>query len=525
MKGVPNIRKYHAVKWNEPVIYELSREGVRGQLVAEVEDGVKSSIGDVESRIPANMRRTTPPNLPEISEPEVMTHYLHLSQQTFGVDSGINVGVGTCTMKYNPKVNDQLARMPQVADIHPFQHEDTVQGVLEIMYTMTKWLGEITGMEEINLQPGGGSHAVYTNCCITRAYHKSRGELNQRFEAIVPTLSHPCNAAAPASAGFKVIAMEPDPETGCLDIEALKAVVSKHTAAMLLTDPYDTGVFDANIAEYAKIVHESGGLVLLDQANANSLIGVARAAEMGADMCHLNLHKTFSTPHGSMGPGAAPIGAREQFSEFMPVPIIEFDGNKYHLNYDRPRTIGKTRGFYGNTPNILKAYAWIMAMGGEGLREAAMVAVMNCNYMIKRLSDVRGLSLPFARGHFRMQEARFSWQKLKEDTGLSTDDLNRRIVDFGVQNYFPSHHPWIVPEPMTPEPTESVSKLDLDRFCDIIRRVSEEAYADPEMVRSAPHSGSISKIELTKVTYDMTQSAMTWRAFLKKKQRGLISRN
>lgn len=512
------MRRYHSAVWNEPIIYEMGQRGVRGHIVPEVEDEVRAAVGDIQSQIPENVRRKQPPNLPELSELDVMTHYLHLSQQTFGVDSGINVGVGTCTMKYNPKVNEQLARSPRAVDIHPYQDEETVQGMLEIMYKLSRWLEEITGMDEVSLHASGGSHAVYTNCCMMRTYFKSKGQLEQRTDTIVPVLSHPCNAAAAAQAGFKVIGLEPDAVTGCIDIEALKAAVSKHTAGMLLTDPYDTGVFDGRIEEYAKIVHEVGGLIILDQANANSILGVLRAGDIGADMCHLNLHKSFSTPHGSYGPAAGANGVKEPFRKFLPVPIVEFNGGRYCLNYDRPHSIGKTRAFHGNIPNVVRAYAWIISVGAEGLREVAEIAVLNNNYMIKKLSDVRGLSLPYAP-RYRLQEARFSWQKLKDETGLGTLDLNNRIGDFGVQNYFSSHHPWVVPEPFTPEPTESVSKTDLDRYCEIIHQLSHEAYTNPNIIKTAPHNGAIMKMDLTPVIYDIKKCAMTWRAYLKKQDK------
>jgi glycine dehydrogenase subunit 2 len=516
MRAERRMRRYHSVVWNEPVIYEMGQRGVRGHMVPEVEEEIRATVGEVQSRIPPNMRRRHAPNLPELSESEVMSHYLHLSQQTFGVDSGINVGVGTCTMKYNPKINDQLARSTKVSDIHPFQDEETVQGILEIMYTLSRWLQEVTGMDEVTLQASGGSHAVYTNCCMARAYFKLKGELEQRTEAIVPVLSHPCNAAAPAQAGFRVVGLEPDPVTGCIDIEALKAAVSRKTAVMLLTDPYDTGVFDDRIEDYSKIVHGAGGLILLDQANANGILGVLRAGDLGADMCHLNLHKTFSTPHGSMGPASGANGVKEEFRKYLPIPTVEFNGSKYYLNYNRPHSIGKTRGFLGNIPCVVRAYAWIMSMGAEGLREVADIAVLNNNYMIKRLLGVPGLSLPYA-SRYRMQEARFSWEKLKEETGLGSQDLNNRITDYGVQNYFTSHHPQVVNEPFTPEPTESVSKADLDRFCDIINQLSYEAYNSPDIIKTAPHNGAILKMDLTPALYDIKKCAMTWRAYLKKR--------
>jgi glycine dehydrogenase subunit 2 len=494
----------------------MGQTGQRGYIPPPAEDEIKAAVGDVGSRIPPKMRRKQAPALPELSEPETLTHYLHLSQENFGFDSGINVGVGTCTMKYSPKVNEELCRMPQFADIHPLQDESTVQGILEVMYTLSGWLEEITGMDQVSLHGGGGSHGVFTNVCMMRAYHKFNKELEQRTEVIVPLLSHPCNPSSAATAGFKVITLEPDEVTGCPDIEALKAAASKHTAAMMLTDPYDTGVFDSNIEEYVKIIHEAGGLVLLDQANANSILGVTRAGDMGADMCQVNLHKSFSSPHGGHGPGSGPVGVKEEFAKFLPVPIVEFDGKKYHLNYDRPHSIGKTRSFLGNIQCALRAYAWIMSLGAEGLREVAEIAVINNNYIIRKVSDVRGLSLPYAKGHHRMQETRFSWDQLKKDTGLGTADLNRRIVDFGVCSYMESHHPLVVPEPMTLEPTEAVSKADLDRFCQMIHQLSDEAYKTPELIKTAPHNGAIPRIDPTPME-DIKKTALTWNAFLKRR--------
>jgi glycine dehydrogenase subunit 2 len=512
------MRRYHSAVWDEPIIFEMGQRGQRGHLVPEVEDQIKAATGTATSLLPASMRRKQPPKLPELSESEVLTHYMHLSQMNFGYDSGIVAGVGTCTMKYSPKVNEQICRVPKFADLHPLQDEDTVQGVLEIMYRVCMWLEEITGMDEVNLHGGGGSHGVFTNVCMMRAYHKYTGELEERTEVIVPLLSHPCNPSAAATAGFKVITLEHDEETGCPDLEAVKAAASRHTACMMLTDPYDTGVFDKNVEEYVKIIHDVGGLVLLDQANANSILGVARAGDFGADMCQVNLHKSFSSPHGSNGPGSGPVGVKEKFRKFLPVPSVEFDGKKYRLDYDRPHSVGKTRSFLGNIQCALRAYAWMLALGAEGIREVAEVAVINNNYMIKKLSNVRGLSLPYAKGHHRMQETRFSWEQLKKDTGLGASDLNVRIADFGVANCFLSHHPWVVPEPMTPEPTESISKADLDRFCEIIHQLSHEAYTNPEIIRTAPHNCAVSRIDMSP-TEDFKRIALTWNAFLKKKSR------
>jgi len=511
-----NVTGYHAVRWGEPIIYELGRKGRRGFVIPRVEAAVKAKAGDVISSVPEKMRRKAPPEWPQLSEPEVVRHFIHLSQQTFGVDSGINVGVGTCTMKYNPKINEALARSPRITELHPLQDEETVQGILEIMYKLQEWLCEISGMDKFSFQPRGGAHAVFTNACIIRAYHKLNGELDDRDEIITTVVSHPCNAAAPAAAGFKIVTLYPDEETGYPDIEALKAAVSKRTAGMMITDPYDTGIFDSNIAEYIKIVHEAGGLVAIDQANANCILGRVVIGDVGADLCHFNLHKSFSTPHGSCGPGSAPIGVKEELAKFLPLPTVEFDGSKYYLDYDRTHSIGKVAEFHGVVPNVVRAYAWIMTMGAEGLKETSEVAVMNNNYLLKKLLEIRGVSLPWGKRHpFRMQDVRLSLEKLKEETGIGIDEVNRRIVDFGVQRCFTSHEPWIIPEPFTPEPSETASKQDLDRFAEIFRQISTEAYTDPEILKKAPHNCAISKVDLTPSS-DPKKWAMTWRAYVKK---------
>lgn len=506
---------FQSVSWREPIIYQLGGPGRRGLRVPSVEEEIRASVGDILSQIPSKMRRKGPPNLPELSEPEVVRHFIRLSQETYGVDSGIHIH-GTCTMKYSPKMNDAIARSPKVAETHPLQDVETVQGTLAIMFKFQKWLCELSGMDEFSLQPRGGAHAVFANARIIRAYHKLNSESEQRNEIITTVLSHPCNGGSPAAAGFKVITLYPDEKTGNPDIEALKSAVSKRTAGLMMTDPYDTGVFDSNIEEYIRIVHEGGGLVAIDQANANSILARLRIGDVGADLCHFNLHKSFSTPHASTGPGSAAIGVKQELVKFLPVPIVQFNGKEYSLDYDRPHTIGKVAEFYGVIPNILRAYAWIMMMGAEGLREASEVAVINNNYLIKKLLEVRGVTLPWYKAHpIRLQEARFSLQKMKEETGVGVGDFNHRIIDYGLQDMETSHDPWIIPEPLTPEPPETLTKEDLDRIAQVMHEISREAYSDPELVKTAPHSATISRIDQSPAS-DPAKWAMTWRAYTKK---------
>lgn len=512
----PRLRRFHQARWGEPIIFELSREGQRGILVPEVEDEIRNEVGDVLATLPETMRRQQPPKLPELSQPQVLRHYVRLSQETLGTDLNIDVGQGTCTMKYSPKVNDQLARMPKVAELHPLQDEETVQGILEVMYRFEQILKEVSGIDRFSLQPGAGSAAIYTNASIIRAYHESRGEAGQRDEIITTIFSHPSNAACAKTAGFKVITLYPD-EDGYPDLEALKAAVSERTAGLLITNPEDTGIFNPKIEEFVKVVHEAGGLCAYDQANANGILGITRAREAGFDLCHFNLHKTFSSPHGCGGPAVGAVGVTQELARFLPVPVIEFDGKRYHLNYDRPESIGKIGPFYGVAPVVLRAYAWVMSLGAEGLREVAEIAVLNNNYLLKKMSQIPGVSAPYAKGKRRIEQIRYSWEALTKETGVHSEEIGLRAADFGV-HYWTSHHPFIVPEPCTLEPTESYSKDELDEYTAILAHVAEEARTNPELVKTAPHNSTIHTIDHAPLD-DPSQWAMTWRAYLRKVRR------
>jgi len=513
--GKPRLRRFHQAQWDEPIIFELSRTGQRGILVPEVEEGIREQVGDVMASLPEYMRRKEPPALPELSQPQVLRHYARLSQENLGTDLNIDVGQGTCTMKYSPKINDQLARAPKVADLHPLQDEDTVQGILEIMYRFEDMLKEISGLDRFSLQPGAGSAAIYTNASIIRAYHESRGEGDQRDEIITTIFSHPSNAACAKTAGYKVITLYPD-EDGYPDLGALKAAVSERTAGLLTTNPEDTGIFNPRIEEFVKVVHEAGGLCSYDQANANGILGITRAGEAHFDLCHFNLHKTFSSPHGCGGPAVGATGVRQELAQFLPAPLVEYDGHRYHLSYDLPHSIGKIGPFYGVAPVVVKAYAWVMSLGAEGLREVAEIAVLNNNYLLKKVLEIPGASAPYARGKRRIEQVRYSWQRLTEETGVHSEELGLRAVDFGV-HYWTSHHPFIVPEPCTLEPTESYSREELDEYAAILAHVAEEARTDPELVKTAPHNSTIHTIDQAPLD-DPNQWAMTWRAYKRKVQ-------
>ena len=511
----PAMRRFHQASWDEPVIFELSQPGQRGMLIPE-EPGIEQEVGDVVGSLPDCLRRKTPPRLPEMSQLHVLRHYDRLSQENLGVDLNIDVGQGTCTMKYSPKVNDQLARSAKVTDLHPLQDETTVQGILEVMYRLEQFFKEISGMDRFTLQPGSGSVAIYTNVSMIRAYHAVHGEAGQRDEVITTIFSHPSNAACAKTAGYKIITLYPDAD-GYPDLEALKAAVSERTAALLITNPEDTGIFNPRIEAFVRLVHQAGGLCSYDQANANGILGITRARQAGFDLCHFNLHKTFSTPHGCGGPGAGASGVTEALAPFLPAPTVEYDGQRYWLDYNRPQSIGKIRTFYGVTPNLLRAYAWIMSLGADGLREVAEVAVLNNNYLMKKVLEIRGVTAPYAPGKRRIEQVRYSWEKLMQETGVHSEEIGYRAADFGT-HYWTSHHPYIVPEPMTLEPTESYSKADLDEYASILAHISKEAYTQPELIHTAPHNSTVHQTEHEPFD-DPEAWAVTWRAYLRKAAR------
>lgn len=508
---------YKQARWDEPVVFELGRKGETGSTVPRAEEEIRKAIGNVESCIPERMRRKNPAQIPEISEVEVVRHYLRLSQMTFSPDLGIYPR-GCCTMKYNPKINDALARLSFMTDVHPLQDEQTAQGILEVMYTLSEFLAEIFGMHEFSLQPSGGADGELCEALIVRAYHKFNGELENRTEMLVPYTAHGCNAMSAAVAGFKVVVLYPN-EDGCVDMEALKAAVSKNTAGIMMTNPTDPlGIFETNVEEITKIVHEEGGLACCDAANFNALLGKVRAGDMGFDMCHANLHKSFATPHGGGGPASGPVGVKEDLEKFLPIPRVEFDGNKFLLNLNKPHSIGRIRGFCGPVSNALRALAWIMNLGPEGLKEVAEVAALNCNYVIKKLKDTRGWKLPLAKDRPRKEEAVFSLDKLLQETGVNAGDLCNRILDYGMQSPQGRHYPPNVEEPVIIEPTESIDKAELDRFIEAIRKTTDDAYSNPRVVLEAPVNTAISRLDDAKASEPETM-ALTWRMHLKRKQR------
>ena len=507
---------YHAARWLEALIMELGTAGERGVIPPSVEREIADATDDVLGTIPEAVRRVELPDLPELSQPQILRHFLRLSQETLGAAVNIDM-LGTCTMKYNPLINDIVASSPKVTEVHPRQPESSIQGLLGILFRLQQLLGEIAGMDAFSLQPGAGAPAIFTNASIIRAHHELNGEAAHRDEIITTVFSHPADAATPAVAGFKVITLYPD-QRGYPDFGALKAALSERTAGMMVTNPEDTGIFNPRIRDYTDAVHDIGGVCAIDQANANGMLGITRAREFGFDLCHFNTHKSFSTPHGSEGPALGAVGVREEFAKFLPTPTVAFDGDRYFLDYDRPHSIGKIKGFLGNVGVAVRAYAWIMSLGAAGLKTVAETAVLNNNYLAKKLADIRGVSIPYPEAAgYRLQEVRYSWNELYEETGVTTNDIKNRMVDFGVSNYFTSHTPWLIPEPFTIEPTESYSKEDLDEYAEIVSRVAAEAYSNPEVVKSAPHRSSITKMDETAMV-EPAKVVTTWRAWLNRQR-------
>lgn len=505
-------RDFHEARWDEPIIMELGNPGERGVMVPKADKRVVESTGSVEELLPKGLKRKKPPKLPEMSQMQVLRHYMRLSQETIGTDINIDIGLGTCTMKYSPKIHEQFIRSDKLKELHPYQDESTVQGILEIIYQLEQYLKAISGMSKVSQQPSGGTQAIFANVETIRAYHEARGEGEKRNEIITTILSHPGNPGAAATLGYKVITLYPD-ENGIPDIEALKAAVSEHTAALMITNPEDTGIYNEKIRQFVDIVHEAGGLCVYDQANLNGLFGITRARDAGFDMCHYNLHKSFSSPHGCQGPGAGAQCVSEELAKYVAAPTVEFDGEKYYLDDNRPDSIGKLRKYYGVPAVLVRAYAYIRSLGPDGIKQIAELSILNNNYMLKKLLEIDGLSMPMAEGKYRLEQARLSWKELTDETGVTTDDICRRIVDYGFQDYFASHHPRIIPEPFTPEPVETYSKDDIDEFVAAFKAIAEEARNDPELVKTAPHKAALGSQIQEEYLTEWEKFATTWRAF------------
>ena len=503
---------YRQARYDEPCIFEMGRKGTRGHFLPPVEKDIKDSLGDGRSFIPQNMRRTSAPEIPQLSEVEVMRHFFRLSQESTCVDSGFNAE-GTCTMKYNPKVNEALAGSTKVARLHPFQDEESVQGMLEILYRLGECFKAISGFDAVSFQPPSGTLSEFTECLIIAAYHKNRGN-HHKTDLIVPYTSHGTNAVAAKMAGFNVITVD-QTEDGNLDLAALKASISDRTAGMIQTNPTSLSVFDTNLLIMADMIHEVGGIFAYDAANTNSVMGRARPRELKFDLVHYNAHKAFASPHGGYGPGMGIVVVSEELAPFLPSPVVAREGERYFLDFDRPLSMGRIKQFYGNVPNAVRVYAWILAMGSPGIAAASDIAVLNNNYLYHKLTQIKGITAPLAEGRNRMEETVFSLKQMLDETGIGAHHFALRVADFGPNSTFALGYPPYVEEPWVIEPTESLDKDEIDNFIEIVRRVADEAYENPELILKGPRNCAVGEIDMAASENPATM-ALTWRMYRKK---------
>jgi len=473
------------LKKEEKLIFELSVPGRSTNLLPEC-DVDETEISEM---IPLSFLREGEIDLPELGEVDVVRHFTHLSQKNYGVDSGF-YPLGSCTMKYNPKINEEVSKLDGFMKVHPYQSEKTVQGCLELLYKTDKFLSEITGMDRFSLQPAAGAHGEMAGLMIIKAYHEHNGDY-KRTKIIVPDSAHGTNPASAAAVGFNVVEVKSN-DRGGIDIDALKDLMDDEIAGLMLTNPNTLGLFDENIDIIAQIVHEAGGLLYYDGANANAIIGISRPGDMGFDVVHLNLHKTFSTPHGGGGPGSGPVGVKRQLVPFLPKPVVEYDNGRYYFDNDRPLSIGKIKSFYGNFLVVVKAYAYILSLGAEGLKKVSEAAVLNANYIKEKLKKY--FHLPYDRTC--MHEVVFSGQWQKE-YGVSTLDIAKRLLDFG---YHPPtiYFPLIVREAFMVEPTETESKETLDEFINTMIEIANEAEKEPEKLHNAPLNTPVQRLDEAK---------------------------
>jgi len=436
-----------------------------------------------EYKLDANLLRDNLP-LPEVSEVDIARHYTALSKRAFGVDDGF-YPLGSCTMKYNPKLHEEIATLSGFCNIHPLQSSDTTQGSMAVLSTLSTSLCEITGMDGVTLQPCAGAHGEYTGLMLIGAYHSARGDFH-RTKIIVPDSAHGTNPASASMAGFEIIAVKSNEEKG-VDLDELRKLVGDDTAALMLTNPTTLGLFEKNIEEISKIVHEAGGLLYYDGANLNAVMGIVRPGDMGFDVVHLNLHKTFATPHGAGGPGSGPVGCKKELIKFLPNPHIEKNDGKYEF-VNSEESIGKVTKFYGNFGVCVKALAYILTLGGNGLKEASENAVLNANYMKANLQDI----FDTETNRFCMHEFVLSLQKLKDETGVSAMDVAKSMID---KHMHPPtmYFPMIVHEALMFEPTETENKETLDEAIQVMRDLFDDAHTKPEYLHSAPNNAVIKR--------------------------------
>ena len=466
---------------NEPLIFEQGSEGRKGYSLPEW-DVEKAKA---EGLLPSHLLRKELEGFPQLSEMDVVRHFTRLSQWNYGVDSGL-YPLGSCTMKYNPKVNEEVARWKAFSHLHPYTPEDLCQGALRLMHEMETLLAEVTGMDRVTLQPAAGAHGELTGIMMVKACLEARGE--RRKKVLVPDTAHGTNCSTSAIASFQVIEIKSN-ERGVISPEKVAELMDEEVAAIMVTNPNTLGLFEENLKKVSEIVHRKGGFVYCDGANLNALMGIVKLGEIGVDVVHINLHKTFATPHGGGGPGAGPVAIKEELAPYLPVPVVEKRREGFRLSYDRPKSIGKMRAFYGNFGVLLKAYAYGLSMGPEGLKRASEIAVLNANYLMKRLKD--DYHLPYDRPC--MHECVFTDQ-LQEKYHVVTLDIAKRLIDYG---YHPPtiYFPLVVKGALMIEPTETESKESLDRFVATMIKIAGEARENPDLLHQAPQRVKVRRLD------------------------------
>ena len=482
----------------EKLIFEKSVEGRHGNYLPPSDVPEKH----VSELISEELRRKKAPLLPQLTEVEVVRHYTRLSHLNYGVDTGF-YPLGSCTMKYNPKINEDAANLAGFSQLHPYQPVESVQGALELMYKTQEYLAEITGMDAFTLQPAAGAQGELTGLLLIKAFHAARGDF-QRDKVLVPDSAHGTNPASASLAGCKIIEIS-SLESGEVDLEALKKAVGADTAALMLTNPNTLGMFETQIIEIAEIVHQAGGLLYYDGANMNAIMGYARPGDMGFDVVHLNLHKTFSTPHGGGGPGAGPVGVKSCLESFLPKPVISYNHQKqsYFFDEERPQSIGRIKAFYGNFGVVIKAFTYLLMMGGEGLKEVSKKAVLNANYLMNLLS--KHYKQPFAGPCKHEFVINPFPQKGSE---VHTLDIAKRLLDYGF--HAPTiYFPMIVSEALMIEPTETENKNTLDEFARAMAKIAQEAKENAELLLEAPHHTPVSRLDETQAA---RRPVLRWKA-------------
>jgi glycine dehydrogenase subunit 2 len=474
-------------------IYERSVEGRRAATLPETDVPERP----LDQLIPAKLLRARPAQLPEISEPEIVRHYNRISRRNFDLDTGF-YPLGSCTMKHNPRLNERVASLPGHARLHPAQDPMRAQGALELMWLLQRSLAEICGLPHVSLQPSAGSHGELAGLLLTRAYHADRGE--QRTKVLTPDTAHGTNPATVTMAGYEVLKVETN-ERGGVDVDDLRAKADDETACLMLTNPNTLGLFDENIAEIAKVVHDAGGTLYYDGANLNAIMGRSRPGDMGFDIVHVNLHKSFSQPHGGGGPGAGPIACSDRIEPYLPKPQVirreTQNGGEptFDLDYDRPKSIGRLRGFQGNFGVFVRSYAYILSLGADGLQEASETAVLNANYLLARMREGRaGRYTPVAFDRRCMHEFVLSGAPAKRELGIRTTDIAKRLLDFGMHPptvYFPL----LVDEALMIEPTETETRETLDAFAEAIDAILAEAEDDPGIAQNAPYTTPVRRLD------------------------------